>query len=77
MNRSEKIQLTKEIKQVQEYISDMESQMKSQGDKFFFEFEGRKCPRYLLHGEFFFPSTVRKEREYLAELIDKRKQANK
>jgi hypothetical protein len=72
MTRSEKIMLTKEIKLVQEHINDMEEMMQKQGTKFFFMFEGRSCPRYMLLGEYFTPSTVKKERKYLEQLLSKK-----
>ena len=76
MTRSEKIQLTKEIKGVKNYILDLEEMKTKQGDKYFFLFENRKCERWMLHGEWFFNSTIRKEQKYLSELIEKRNNTN-
>lgn len=69
---AEKRALTKEIKQVKEYLTDLIEQKKAQGNKYFYEFDGKMLERYLLHGEFFFPITIIKFKRELKELLDKR-----
>lgn len=69
---AEKRALTKEIKQTQKYLNDLLEQKERQGNKHNYEFEGRKCDRWMLHGEFFFPSTISEIKKELAELKTKR-----
>ncbi len=72
MTPAEKRSLTKEIKLTQEYLNDLLEQKEKQGSKHFYEFEGRKCERYMIHGDFFFPRTINKIRKELSELKLKR-----
>lgn len=77
MNPVEKRALTKEIKQTQEYLNDLLEQKEKQGNKHAYEFEGRLCDRWMIHGEYFFPSTIIKIQRELKELKIKRINADK
>lgn len=75
--KAAKTALTKEIKAQKEYLQDLKSCMESQGEKYFFDFEGRKCDRYMYLGEFFFPRTVKKEEMVLAKMVKDRAEMDK
>lgn len=72
LTRSEKIQLTKEIKAVESYIADLNEMMATQGERNYYYLGSILCKRWMLLGEWFFPSTITKETKYLATLIEKR-----
>ena len=72
LTKSEKIQLTKEIKAVKSYIADLNEMMVSQGERHYYSYGSVLLKRWMLHGEWFFPSTLTKETKYLATLIEKR-----
>ena len=72
--RARKAELTKEIKAVDAYVKDLEDISQRQGDQFAYEFEGRKRERWMYLGNWFFPSTIRKEKKYLDSLIKQRKE---
>lgn len=75
--KAQKTALTKEIKAQKEYLQELKSCMESQGERHFFNFEGRKCERYMYLGEFFFLSNVKAEEIILARLEKERAELDK